>query len=146
MLILRAMLIWILALSLPIEGMAASVMTHCKDMRSSVTEQSMNGMNHHDHAAMMAAMEGDPSMAHMQHDMQGDSADKPVKALKIGCHCGCKCGGDCALSCLGTMATMAQAGFTFDSELTSMRASSLRSQTHAAYRYVPLRPPSAVAL
>lgn len=140
------MLIWVLALSLPIEGMAASSMTHCKDMQKAVSTASMQGMSHHDHAAMMSSMSGDSSMAQMDHDMNGGSDHKPFKASKVGCQCGCKCGGNCAMSCPGMMVSLTQLGFTFDGQAASTRTALRRSEAHAAYRDDPLRPPSTVAL
>ncbi|MES2883732.1 MAG: hypothetical protein V4709_02940 [Pseudomonadota bacterium] len=144
--ILRAMLIWGLALSLPTEGMAASSMTHCKDMQEEVSSTSMQGQNHHDHAAMMASMSSDSSMAQMHDDTQSGADDKPAKATKVGCQCGCQCGGNCAMGCPGITVSLSQIGFSFDSQSASTRTALPRSQAHAAYRDAPLRPPSAVAL
>lgn len=147
MYLLRAILIWVLALSLPVEGMAASVMTHCKDMQKAVAGTTVQGMNHHDHAAMMAAMSDDSSMMHMQHhDKQADSARKSSPISKLGCNCGCKCGGNCALSCAAMMMPVMQSRFTLNEQGRSSLLSLQVGQAHAAYRYDPLRPPSAVAL
>ena len=141
---LRAMLIWVLALSLPVEGMAANLMTHCKDMQMAGVATSAAAMSHHDHAAMMAmgAMADDPSMAQMHHH----TAKQSHKALKPGCQCGCKCGGDCALSCSGMMVPLALTSLPMDSRTAAFHMLMPRGQAHAAYRYEPLRPPSAVAL
>ena len=144
--LLRAMLIWALALFLPIEGMAMSSMTHCKDMQKATVGVAMQGMDHHDHAAMMASMTDDSSMAHMHHHMEGGSSTKPAKASNLGCQCGCKCGGDCAVSCAGMMVSLVSLGFTFDAQASALHIALPHSQAHAAYRYDPLRPPSAVAL
>jgi hypothetical protein len=147
MILLRAFVIWILALSLPVEGMAANMMTHCKDMQKIVAGKTVQGMSHHDHAAMMATMSIDSSMEHMHHHgMHGDSAKKSGKVSQLGCHCGCKCGGDCALSCAGMMMSFTQSVFSLDHRASTPLASMQRSQAHAAYTDDPLRPPSAVAL
>jgi len=147
MYLLRAMLIWVLALSLPVEGMAAGMMTHCKDMQKTVAGKTVQGISHHDHAAMMAAMSDDASMMQMHHHgMRGDSAKKSSQISKLGCHCGCKCGGDCALSCAAMMMPIMQSRFVLNEQGRSSLASLRVAQAHAAYRYDPLRPPSAVAL
>jgi hypothetical protein len=141
------MLIWILALSLPAEGMAASMMVHCKDMQKVAAAKTVEGMPHHDHAAMMAAMSDDSSMEHMhRHGMHSNTAKKSGKASQLGCQCGCKCGGDCALSCAGMMMSFAQNEFSLYEQTSAPLASLQRGQARAAYRYDPLRPPSAVAL
>ena len=142
--LLRAMLIWVLALSLPVEGMAASMMTHCKDMQKTTAHMNMQGMSHHDHEAMMAAMSDDSSMAQMHH--HDDSAKTTSTVSKLGCHCGCKCGGDCALSCAAMMMPVVQSRFMLNEQGHASLASLRVAQAHAAYRYDPLRPPSAVAL
>ncbi len=149
--LLRTLLVWILVLCLPVEGMAANLMTHCKDMQKAVAGQSMQGMSHHDHAAMMAmGSMSDAEMAAMpsHHEMHGASMKQPVKeALKAGCKCGCKCSGNCAVSCAGVMVSLVSAiDVTFGGELVSIHTTMPRGQAHAAYRYDPLRPPSAVAL
>ena len=147
---LRTMLVWVLVLCLPVEGMAANLMAHCKDMQKAVAGHSMQGMSHHDHAAMMAM--GSMSEAEMaampsHHAMHGDSMKSSAKALKAGCKCGCKCSGNCAVSCAGVMVSLVSAmDVTFGGELVSIHAALPRGQAHAAYRYDPLRPPSAVAL
>lgn len=147
MIFLRALLIWGLALSLPVEGMAANMMTHCKDMQRIVVGKTAEGITQHDHAAMMANMSDDASMANMHHhSMQSDSAKKSGKASQLGCQCGCKCGGDCALSCTGMMMSFTQSDLPLYEQASSPLASLQRSQARAAYRYDPLRPPSAVAL
>lgn len=146
------MLIWVLALCLPVEGMAANLMTHCKDMQKAVAGQSMQGMSHHDHAAMMAmGSMSDAEMAAMppDHSMHGASMKQSDKALKAkaDCECGCKCSGNCAVSCVGVMVSLASTGsVTFDGQPGSIHVAMPRGQAHAAYRYDPLRPPSAVAL
>ena len=147
---LRTMLVWVLVLCLPVEGMAANLMTHCKDMQKAVAGHSMQGMSHHDHAAMMA-MGGmsDAEMAAMpsHHEMHGASMKQPAKALKAGCKCGCKCSGSCAVSCTGMMVSLVSAaGISLNGEPVSIHTAMPRGQAHAAYRYDPLRPPSAVAL
>jgi len=147
---LRAMLIWVLALCLPVEGMAANLITHCKDMQNAAASQSMTGMSHHDHAAMMAVGSmSDAEMASMSshHAMHGSSMKQPAKSLKVGCKCGCKCSGNCAVSCAGMMISLVSvAGIILDGEPASIHSAMPRSQAHAAYRYDHLRPPSAVAL
>jgi anaerobic selenocysteine-containing dehydrogenase len=147
--LLRTMLVWVLVLCLPVEGMAANLMTHCKDMQKAVAGQSMQGMSHHDHAAMMAMDSmSDAEMAAMppDHAMHGASMKQPAKSLKAGCKCGCKCGGNCAVSCAGMMVSVLPSGFMFNGEPVSIQTVMPRGQAHAAYRYDPLRPPSAVAL
>lgn len=147
---LRAMLIWVLALCLPVEGMAANLMTHCKDMQNAAEGLSTQGMSHHDHAAMMAmGSMSDADMAVMpaHHTMHGAAMKQPAKALKAGCKCGCKCSGNCAVSCAGMMVSLVSvAGVTLDGEPASIHTAMPRGQAQAAYRYDPLRPPSAVAL
>ncbi len=143
---LRAMLIWVLAFSLPIEAMAANSMSHCKDMQNPAAGAAPQLVGQHDHAAMMAAMSDDASMQHMHHQMQGSSVKKPVKTSGIGCQCGCKCSGDCALSCTGMMVSLSRIGFSFAGQPDAARTILLRGQAHAAYRFDPLRPPSAVTL
>lgn len=147
---LRTMLVWVLVLCLPVEGMAANLMTHCKAMQKAVAGQSMQGMSHHDHAAMMA-MGGmsDADMAAMpaHHAMHGASMQQPAKALNAGCQCGCKCSGNCAVSCAGMMVSLVSVmSVALDGELASIHTAVPRGQAHAAYHYDPLRPPSAVAL
>lgn len=147
---LRTMMIWILVLCLPVEGMAANLMTHCKDMQKAVAGQSMQGMSHHDHAAMMGmGSMSDAEMAAMpsHHAMHGASMKQPAKALKAGCKCGCKCSGNCAVSCSAMMASLVSiARVTFEGQPVSLRTAMPCGQAHAAYHYDPLRPPSAVAL
>lgn len=146
--IFRALLIWILALSLPIEGMATSSMAHCAEMKLAKPSVSAVARGPHDHAAMMAmgAMANDPSMAEMNHAQHVVSAQKAGNTAKASCECGCKCSGDCAVACSGMMVSLAQFGFSMDVNAASAVMMMPRGQAHAAYRYDPLRPPSAVAL
>jgi len=144
---LRALVIWIMALSLPIEGAAAMAMSHCKDMPSASAESAASMPAGHDHAAMMAMADTD-SMAHMHHAMPSseDDSAKNYTSSKPGCECGCQCSGDCAVSCAGMMLSFAQSGFSFAGVRNSVAVAMPQGQAHAAYRYDPLRPPSAVAL
>lgn len=146
---LRSALIWILVLCLPVEGMAANLMSHCKDMQMTDAVAEGQAMSHHDHAAMMA-MGGmaDEEMAAMpdHHMMHGDSMEAPAEAADDGCECGCKCSGNCAVSCASMMFGLVQMGLVADSDSSSHLVIAPRGQAHAAYRYDPLRPPSAVAL
>ena len=147
MYLLRAVLIWVLALSLPVEGMAANVMTHCKDMQKAVAGKTVQGMSHHDHASMMAAVSDGSAMMNMQHhDMHANSAKKSRQFSKLGCDCGCKCGGDCALSCAAMMMSVMQSRLVLNEQARALLASLQVAQVQSAYRYDPLRPPSAVAL
>lgn len=147
---LRTILIWVVSACLPVAGMAANLTTHCKDMQKPAATLSMSVMSYHDHAAMMATggMSDVKILAMPSHQtMHSDSTDRPTKADKVGCKCGCKCSGNCAVSCAGTMASLvSMAGVAFDGEPASIHTSAPRGQAHAAYRYDPLRPPSAVAL
>lgn len=145
--ILRALLLWTLTLSLPIEGMASVSMAHCKDQP--IVAVSTAPMAH-DHAAMMAMADvsGDEAMAHMHHAMPASDADeaKDLSASKSDCQCGCNCSGDCAVACAGVLLCMPQTGLTLFTVGASAPAAMPHGQAHAAYRYDPLRPPSAVAL
>ncbi len=147
---LRAFVIWIMALSLPIEGAAAMAMAHCKDMPSASAESPALMPAGHDHAAMMAMadMEGSDSVEHMHHAMPSseDESGKGDSTAKPGCECGCQCSGNCAVSCAGTMLSFAQSGLSFAGIGDSVAVAMPQGQAHAAYRYEPLRPPSAVAL
>lgn len=153
----RTFLIWILAISLPVDALASVSMSNCKDMQQATVEMDheMPGMDHgvssHDHAAMMAMADeavSDDAGMHDHHAMaSGSAADSPEKAKSTGCQCGCKCSGNCAVSCASMLVAM-----TVERESVSVSAFSMpsanapRSQAHAAYRFDPLRPPSAVAL
>jgi anaerobic selenocysteine-containing dehydrogenase len=125
-------------------------MSHCKDMQKAVVGLSEKGMNHHDHAAMMAmGSMSDAEMAAMPtHQFKhGDSMQQSAKATKAGCQCGCKCGGSCAVSCAGMMVSLISVtAVNFDLRPASIHTTTPRGQAHAAYCYEPLRPPSAVAL
>ena len=147
--ILRAMLIWVLALCLPMEGVAANLMTHCRDMQSSELRAGGQTMSHHDHAAKMAMgsmSSTDMSSMSDHHSMHGDSMKMADETAKPGCQCGCDCSGDCLVSCGGMMFGMTQIGLVADLRAVSSLIVAPRGQAHAAYRYDPLRPPSAVAL
>lgn len=147
MIFLRALLIWVLVLSLPIEAMAANSVSHCQDLQKSAAGQNLQGMSHHDHAAMMAAMSEDASVAGMHHQaLPGASAQPSGKATLAGCQCGCDCGGNCALSCAGMMVSLAPTGLALEQRADATKTLLPRGQAHAAYSYEPLRPPSAVAL
>ncbi|TAM26536.1 MAG: hypothetical protein EPN60_09705 [Nevskiaceae bacterium] len=147
---LRALVIWMLALSLPIEGMASAAMAQCKDMQSSSAAPTASMPASHDHAAMMAmaSMDAPDSMAPMNHAKPSNSADseKDLGASSVGCKCGCKCSGDCAVSCAGMMISFPQSGLSFAGISVALPVAMPRGQARAAYRYEPLRPPSAVAL
>ena len=109
--VFRALLIWFLALSLPLEGMASVAMSHCKDMPSATAASSDSMPGGHDHAAMMAmaSLEDSESMAHMHHAQPPGQADseKDSGASDAGCQCGCDCSGDCAVACAGMMFSIA---------------------------------------
>jgi uncharacterized protein involved in copper resistance len=144
---LRALILWMLVLSLPIEGMASVSMAHCKDQPIAALSTTPIA---HDHAAMMAmaGMGDDEAMAHMHHAMPSSNADeaKDSSASKSDCQCGCNCSDDCAVACAGVMLSMPQAGFTLLVLDAFAPVVMPHGQAHAAYRYDPLRPPSAVAL
>lgn len=146
---LRAMLIWVLALCLPMEGMAANLMTHCNDMQSSDSVSDAQTMSHHDHAAMMATdsmSSTDMSSMANHHSMHGDSMKMAEEASKLSCQCGCDCSGDCLVSCAGMMFGTTQFGLVADLRAVSNPIIAPRGQAHSAYRYDSLRPPSAVTL
>lgn len=144
---LRALLLWMLMLSLPVEAMASVSMAHCKDQP--IATESIAPMVH-DHVAMMAMAESgdDEAMAHMHHAMPSSGADeaKDSSDSKSGCQCGCNCSGDCAVVCAGIMLSMPQTGLKLLEIGASASFAMPHGQAHAAYRYDPLRPPSAVAL
>lgn len=147
--VLRAALVWILVLCLPVEGMAANLMSHCKDMQSAGASADGQATSHHDHAAMMA-MDGmsDADMASMpdHHMMHGESMEQPDEALDGGCKCGCKCSGNCAVSCAGMMLGLFQENLFPDLSPDLHLVVAPLGQAHSAYRFDPIRPPSAVAL
>ena len=140
----RALLIWFLALSLPLEGMASMAMSHCKDMPSASAAATASMPAGHDHAVMMAM----GSMDHMNHGQPPGDADleKDSEASDAGCQCGCDCSGNCAVVCAGMMLSLSQSGLSFVGLGSSTSVAMPQGQAHAAYRYDPLRPPSAVAL
>jgi len=123
-------------------------MAHCADMKAGKPSVSPVVSGPHDHAAMMAmsAMASDTPMAGMDHAQHVGSAKKTGKATKTSCECGCKCSGDCAVACSGMMVSLIPLGFSMDGNAASAVMMMPRGQAHAAYRYDPLRPPSAVAL
>lgn len=149
--LMRAMMVWVLALCLPVQGMAASLMTHCKDMQkidAAASVQDMGGMNHHDHAAMMqmAAMP-DASVMPPSHALTAHETKSTENSGDTGCQCGCECSGNCALSCAGMMLGLGEpAPRPFASSLAIILISAPCGQAHTAYCNDPLRPPSAVAL
>ena len=147
--IIRAMLIWILAFSLPIEGMAGVSMAHCKDMSLMASTAAAEAPGAHDHAAMMAmgGMSDEASMAGMSHAQPGASAEKTSDDIAhAACECGCKCSGDCVVACSGMMVSLLRVGFSMDGKAASVSTAIPHGQAHAAYRHALLRPPSAVAL
>jgi len=151
MLVLRTLLIWFLALSLPLEGMASVAMSHCKDMPSASAAATDSMPAGHDHAAMMAMGsmdDGSGSMDHMNHGQPPDEAasEKDSDASDAGCQCGCDCSGNCAVACAGMMLSLSQSGLSFVGLGSSTSVAMPQGQAHAAYRYDSLRPPSAVAL
>ena len=148
--LLRAILVWVLVLSLPIEGMASMAMAHCQDQQARPATSSNSMPAGHDHAAMMAmaSMAEADSMAHMHHAAPSTS-DEPLKDFKASsadCKCGCDCSGNCAVACAGMMLSAAHVGLSFAIADVSVSVAMPQGQAHAAYRYDPLRPPSAVAL
>lgn len=153
---LRTLMIWLLVLSLPVDALASASMSQCKDMQmlvSSAMNNDMVGMDHstsgHDHAAMMAmanssSVEADDPDGHLSMKHAAASAEE---SKSLGCKCGCKCSGNCAVSCAAMLITIALHGAPdYAGALSTHSTSMPRGQAHAAYRYDPLRPPSAVAL
>lgn len=155
---LRNILILMLAISLPVDALASVSMSQCKDMQAATsnhqaTSHDMPSMDHemagHDHAAMMA-MDKQPTMdaggAHDHHSMSGSSESKD-KPQGFGCQCGCKCSGNCAVGCASMLIAIAISTLPESDDVPAMLAvPAPRGQAHAAYRFDPLRPPSAVAL
>ena len=147
MISLRAILVWVMMLSLPVQGIAATSMTHCKGMPAGARAVSGQLMAHHDHAAMMAAMAASEAATMMpMHGLHTMHSGKAGKGFKLGCQCGCKCGGDCAMSCAGMMAAAVYLSLPSDYRSDCVSSEAPCAQAHAAYRYDPLRPPSAVAI
>lgn len=149
--VLRALLIWFLALSLPLEGMASMAMSHCKDMPSTSAAATNSMPAGHDHAAMMAMGSMDDGSGSMDHTNHGQppgeaGSEQDSDASDAGCQCGCDCSGDCAVACAGVMLSFSQSGLSFVGLGSSSSVAMPHGQAHAAYRYDPLRPPSAVAL
>lgn len=148
--VFRTLLVWLMVLSLPVEGMASTAMAHCKDLKTSAAGSSAAMPNGHDHAAMMAmaAMDDAGSAAQTHHALPSRDAGvaKGGEASKVGCQCGCKCSGDCAVSCVGLMILLTHAGFAAAATDVALSVAMPQGQAHAAYLYDPLRPPSAVAL
>ena len=155
--LVRTILIWMLAVSLPVDALASVRMSHCKDMQQGVTaldvDEGMVAMDHgmagHDHAAMMAEAASSVGGAHDHHKMAATTdadSDSSNESQALGCKCGCKCSGNCAVSCASMLvAITANHRAAAVSSFLLVTASAPRSQAHAAYRFDPLRPPSTVA-
>lgn len=142
-----------LALALPTQAFASASMAHCKGAADTAAAGPRQLPAHHDHAAMMASMAGaqqemsamDHSMAGMDHTVKKASAHAAIQKL-FGCECGCQCGADCAVSCAVMVTALLASPLTINGHAVDPASASSRSQAHAAYRYEPLRPPSAAAL
>lgn len=154
--LLRTLMIWMLVLSLPADALASVSMSQCKDMQQLVSTGVNHGMasmdspmSGHDHAAMMAmtntpTVDMDGGLYHLSMKNTGSSLEK---SKSLGCKCGCKCSGNCAVSCVAMLVTItANRGPDYAVAPPTHSSSVPRGQAHAAYRYDPLRPPSAVAL
>lgn len=146
--VLRAALVWLLVLSLPLEGIASVAMSHCKDLQASAAGSAKPMPMAHDHAAMMAVMDAADTAAHQHHAQHSSDADTAADAgaSQAGCQCGCQCTGDCAVPCIGTMILLTHSGFAAAADAGAPAVAMPQGQAHAAYRHEPLRPPSAVAL
>lgn len=160
--LLRTMLVWVLVLCLPVEGMAANLMTHCKDMQGQIAGQETAAK--HDHAAMMRQMaeaaaasgQGEHSHHHAMADQGGEAmqaahdgheeASGKTHAKKAGCQCGCDCSGNCAVACTTSVASVSAGSEHLTTKQNALRPALVRSQAMAAHRFTPLRPPSAAAL
>jgi hypothetical protein len=153
----RAMALWLLVLAVPAQSWAAVVMTHCKDMQSEAVHQQAPAP--HDHAAMMRQMaeaaSADPHGGHHAHRDTSDRGSSAQQSAGAGtdagnkgldCECDCDCSGNCAVSCATSALSLSRTMAHSVLDGGTLRPAALRSQALTAYRFPPLRPPSAAAI
>ncbi|WP_148044789.1 hypothetical protein [Stagnimonas aquatica] len=145
--VLRPLIVWLIVILLPLQAVAASAMMQCKDMgAASPAEAAQQDGPVHDHAAMMAAMGADMDMSGMDHAAMDHEGSEHKTSSGAGCDCGCQCAASCSVGCATVAAFVTPVFAVVDFSSGREQARETREQAHAAYRYDPLRPPSAVAL
>jgi len=147
MYLLRRFILWLVVLLLPLQAVAASAMMQCQDMAAaSQVQATQQDGPAHDHAAMMAAMGSDMDMSDMNHAAMDHAGPEHEASDGAGCDCGCQCAASCSVGCASVAAFVSPASVFVSLDDRRKQPRETREQAHAAYRYDPLRPPSAVAL